>query len=389
MIYDNIGKYVSLSQGLAINSASAHLVSDVKNEVYSYKLLKIADMMSNKYTKYISKEVNKNVIADKKDIIYSRTGQIGIAFRGFSGVVHNNCFIVKLKTDKLDEDYLYCVLKSDFVRNQALSLAKSSVQPDLTHKMFNTITIPIPSLEDQKIIAKKLLNIENKIDINYSIINNLENIVELLFNKWFLQLDYPNKETADAYNSKLDRNLPIDWKVEKLSSISKISAGGDKPKVVSQIKNNDTKIPIYSNGEEKMGLYGYTNKALKPAESITVSARGNIGYAKIRKEAFVPIIRLITIIPKKEIYTEYIHKYISKYNFSKNGSIQQQLTVPNISDIDFPIPPEEILILFHNSTKKLYDKIASLENEITKLNEYKTMIFPLIIIGQIKIKEVA
>ena len=74
-------------------------------------------------------------------------------FRGYYGVVHNNSFIVSLQSDNLSKDYLYAVLNSDFVRKQALSLAKNSAQPDLTHDMFKSIVIPVPTKKKQIEVA--------------------------------------------------------------------------------------------------------------------------------------------------------------------------------------------------------------------------------------------
>ena len=93
-----LGDFVELRQGLAINKGSAHLVSDTQDITYCYPLLRIADMMDSNFSKFVSKDVNSSVIANPQDIIYTRTGQIGLAFRGMQGVVHNNSFIVSLKS---------------------------------------------------------------------------------------------------------------------------------------------------------------------------------------------------------------------------------------------------------------------------------------------------
>lgn len=45
----------------------------------------------------------------------------------------------------------------------------------------------------------------------------------------------------------------------KIKEIAKVTAGGDKPKIVSNSYSDETPIPIYSNGMENDGLYGYTN----------------------------------------------------------------------------------------------------------------------------------
>ena len=172
MEYRPLKEYIELRQGLAINRGTSHLVSDFKNDDFTLPLLRIADMMENSYTKYISKDVNKTVIAEEEDIIYTRTGQVGLVFRGFSGVVHNNSFIVNFINKDIDEDYLFVVLQSEFVRTQALNLAKNSVQPDLTHDKFKSIIIPVPDMSIQKQIASNILKINSKIDNKIKLIKN-------------------------------------------------------------------------------------------------------------------------------------------------------------------------------------------------------------------------
>lgn len=73
-----------------------------------------------------------------------------------------------------------------------------------------------------------------------------------------------------------------------------IFAGGDVPKsALSYEKTAEYNVPIFSNGEKNCGLYGYTNNARVKEPSITVSARGTIGYTAIRTEPFVPVVRLM------------------------------------------------------------------------------------------------
>lgn len=168
-----LNEYVSLRQGLAINAATNHLVSNCKTGEFVYPLLRIADMVSEKFSKFISKEVGTSVIANKADIIYTRTGQIGLTFTGQSGVVHNNSFIVDVINDNINKDYLFTILQSDFVRNQATTLAKNSVQPDLTHDMFKSMRIPLPNKKTQHEIAKIYSILSKKCELNCKINDNL------------------------------------------------------------------------------------------------------------------------------------------------------------------------------------------------------------------------
>lgn len=227
MEYRPLKEYIELRQGLAINKGTSHLVSDFRDNHFTLPLLRIADMMENSYTKYISKDVNTTVIAGEKDIIYTRTGQVGLVFRGFSGVVHNNSFIINVINKDIDEDYLFVVLQSEFVRTQALNLAKNSVQPDLTHDKFKSIIIPVPDINIQKQIASNILQINSKIENNNKINKELESMAKAIYDYWFLQFEFPNKEGKPykssggkmVWNEKLKREIPEGWECVKLNEV--------------------------------------------------------------------------------------------------------------------------------------------------------------------------
>lgn len=132
------------------------------------------------------------------------------------------------------------------------------------------------------------------------------------------------------------------WEIKKLGEVCILSAGGDVPKdSFSYIKTDDYQIPIYANGEKNEGFYGFTNKAKVTKPSITVSARGTIGYAVKRLEPFFPIVRLIVVTPinLKELGLDYLDYVLRKIDFKHSGSSIPQLTVPMIKDYEIPIPP--------------------------------------------------
>ncbi|BBW92523.1 hypothetical protein PS1M3_26100 [Pseudoalteromonas sp. PS1M3] len=93
------------------------------------------------------------------------------------------------------------------------------------------------------------------------------------------------------------------WPVLTLSEIcSSVFAGGDVPKDrLSKFRTAEFTVPIYSNGEKNKGLYGFTDIARVTEPSITVSARGTIGYSEVRFEPFLPVVRLIVLTPNLEL----------------------------------------------------------------------------------------
>ena len=125
----------------------------------------------------------------------------------------------------------------------------------------------------------------------------------------------------------------------KLGEVADISAGGDAPKNYTKYKTDENTIPIYSNGVENEGLYGYTNYAKITKPAFTISARGTIGISFRRYTPYVPIVRLLSILPTSNVVDlDYLYYYSKTILYGKDGSVQQQLTVPMLANIDIELP---------------------------------------------------
>ncbi len=152
---------------------------------------------------------------------------------------------------------------------------------------------------------------------------------------------------------------------------TEIFAGGDAPKGrISKERTEEYPIPIYSNGEEKAGLYGFTDVARVEKPSVTVSARGTIGYSAIRTEPFVPIVRLITLIPdKSKIDIKYLYYAVQNYEFEGSGTSIPQLTVPMLKKYNFPLPPMEEQQDIVSALDKVTELLALRKEQIAKLDQ--------------------
>ena len=134
--------------------------------------------------------------------------------------------------------------------------------------------------------------------------------------------------------------IPDSWRWTRIISCSEeIFAGGDKPKNYSKTQTEQLQYPIYSNGVENNGLYGYTDipRVIKP--SVTVSGRGTIGFSCVRDKPFSPIIRLITITPSQLISVKFLNFIFKHLMESGTGSSILQLTVPMVKPKLIPLPP--------------------------------------------------
>ena len=149
------------------------------------------------------------------------------------------------------------------------------------------------------------------------------------------------KPLPDITEDEIPFNIPVGWKWVRLESVVEdLFAGGDRPAVYSPIKSLETPIPIYANGVFQKGLYGFTDKPTVVHHAITVSARGTIGFTCIREEPFVPIVRLITLIPNdKLININYFKIVLGVLLNIVEGSSIPQLTLPMIKTFVLPLPP--------------------------------------------------
>ena len=119
----------------------------------------------------------------------------------------------------------------------------------------------------------------------------------------------------------------------KLDKVYKrIYAGGDVPKDrYSTVMTSEYTVPIYANAEKDDGLYGYTDTARENELSITVAARGTIGFTAIRREPFLPVVRLITVVPDvTKVSERYLYYALRSCKPTSSGTSIPQLTVPDI-----------------------------------------------------------
>lgn len=228
--------------------------------------------------------------------------------------------------------------------------------------------IPIEDISEsiQNNIVAILQGLERKIAINRQINQNLEAVIADVMDYKFLS----NAET-----------LPKRF----IGDIASIKAGGDCPQEWSKYKTKDCQIPIYSNGTDNEGLYGYTKEPTILKRGITVAARGTIGYCTMRNGGYVPIIRLLAVTPNDIGGDVYLHQIFNRIKFRNDGSIQQQLTVPSLASIEIPYPNASTLKAFANITYPLIEKIKQNKIQIEELTKQRDELLPLLMNGQVSV----
>lgn len=210
--------------------------------------------------------------------------------------------------------------------------------------------------------------------VSRAVNDNLQQQAETLFKAWFTDFD------------PFDNIKPNSWEAYTLGEVTEIGAGGDKPKNTSKTKSAECPYPVYSNGLDNEGLYGYTDKAKIFDESVTVSARGTIGFVCLRHLPYVPIVRLITLIPKEGILSaKYLYLYLKQLHISGTGTTQQQLTVPDFRKTEILIPDNATMTNFTKVVTPIFNKIWANEDENKQLALIRDTLLPKLMSGEIDV----
>ena len=125
------------------------------------------------------------------------------------------------------------------------------------------------------------------------------------------------------------------WEQRKLSEeANDIIAGGD----IDKNKASDHgKYPIFANALTNEGLIGYYNDYFRiKAPAVTVTGRGEVGYAKARIVDFTPVVRLLSVKSKHDIF--FLENAINIHKVIIESTGVPQLTVPQLGSYEIFFP---------------------------------------------------
>ena len=259
-------------------------------------------------------------------------------------IVSTGFFVIRPKNG-VACGFLLQYLLSDCFNKQKDKHCSGATQKAIGNSALAKIQIDLPSLPEQKRIASELDIVRNVLAKQKK---QYKSFGDLIKSKFYEIFGDPVKNNKG-------------WNAKKLSEVCEmLIAGGDKPQDFSNQLNGEYLYPVYSNGETNNGLLCYSKKYRICKQAITISARGTIGFCAIRSPFFTPVVRLITIVPDKEINIIFLKYLIDNTKLEKTGASQGQLTIPMIEKVKVYIPP---LVL----QQQFADFVTDVEQSKTKL----------------------
>ena len=376
--YKRLGDYIELVNVRNTDLKVDYLVGLTINKKF---IPSVANTIGTNMANY--KIIEKNQFACSLMQV-SRDGKIPIArFEEEVGIMSPAYPVFKVVDETaLLPAYLMMWFEREEFDREAAYYAVGGVRGNLTWDDFCDMKLPVPSIEKQQQIVDEYQSIENKIKVNEQICEQLEDTAQAIYREWFVEFNFPDEDGKPfkdnggkmVWSDELDKEVPEGWEVRELSEVTEIKAGGDRPKEYSDYKTSDFNVPIFSNGIANEGLYGFTNKANYEKGSITVSARGTIGYCVLRNMDFDAIVRLLVLTPKLNNLSVYLWHTLKTVDFVDSGSVQKQLTVPQISNILIPVPLDTMLQRYDLTMNVFYDQIKNLNDTNESLEHFKSLL---------------
>lgn len=261
--------------------------------------------------------------------------------------VNNHAHVLRTNDFLVDSFLVYFLNYSDLD-----SYISGAIIRKLTQASLRNIDIPLPPKSTQLAIVSELDKINELIRLKKEQLKDFDNLAQSLFYEMF---------GDPAENEK-------GWEVKKLGEICEIFAGGDKPKDMCEIQNNEYIYPVIANGEGEKGILGYTKNCRVTKEAVTIGARGaSIGNCRIVKNGFTPAIRLLTLIPTGSIDCCFLYYFVKDLNYKQNGAGQAQLTVPNIKCEFIPLLPLPLQRLFAQRIEQIEREKSEVQKSIQDL----------------------
>ena len=249
--------------------------------------------------------------------------------------------------------FIAMALNNAKMDKQLKRLVSSSVRMDgllnISFEDYMSVTLHLPSSTEQKHIADFLKKIDERIAAQEKLLASLKKykrgLVKALISGTVAFACSENKR----------------WETVRLAEIFTISAGGDIDRQNSSpTYSTSYPYPVYANALTNNGLYGYANYFKVEGDSITVSGRGEVGHAIARHCKYVPIVRLLSLVPKYEDDVDFFAYMINATSIYIESTGVPQLTSPQLDAVKVFRPP----ILEQKRISSLLLKIdAKIENE--------------------------
>jgi len=337
------------------------------------------------YVNKLEKNEEKYVI-EKGDLLIAlsgaTTGKNGVYYLDEIAYLNQRIGNIKIKNkEKVLNEYrnYYIALKNEDI----LNLAYGGAQPNISPKVIEFISIPLPPIKEQQRIVNRIEFLFAKLDRAKELIENT--LAQFEQNKMAILHKAFTGELTVKWRKENNINEKNFFYKVKLRNVIKLISGRD----VSVSLCNDKSIGIpYILGasnikDNKFFIERWIENPVVVSEKndILLSVKGTIGKLYLQKEEKINISRQIMALRAlNELNTHYLYYFLlrecERLKFEGNGLIPG-ISRKDILDLNILLPTLEEQQEIVNILDKLlakYNKIKNLEQQLEKIELLKKAI---------------
>ncbi len=262
--------------------------------------------------------------------------------------------------------------------------------PSLRTETLNRLEFNVPPLETQQKIAKVLSAIDDKIELNNSINNNLEQQAQAIFKSWFVDFE------------PFGGTMPKDWSEDILGNFIEIKRGGSPRPIQDYISDSgyrwlkisdatSIQSPFILNIKEYIKENGINKTVLLKAGSLVLSNSATPGIPKIL-DVDSCIHDGWLYFPESKLSNEYLYllfKFIRPNLVALgNGSVFTNLKTDILRNYNTILPSQETLKQFDNIASAIFKKILYNTRENGRLTQLRDTLLPKLMSGEIDVLNV-
>ena len=356
--------------------------------------------------------------AYRNDLIFTAAGTIGQVgvipenSRYTKYVISNKQIRARIDTKKIDLLYAYW-FSSPWIRAFLIRNNKGSTVPLLTLSEIKDLPIIYPeSIDEQKTIISVIDNISKKIEINKKINDYLEEQLQLLYDYWFTQFNFPDDDGQPykasnglmVWNENINHIIPAGWQVKPMGTICSFRNGinynknveGNTTYKIINVRNisSSTLFLDESNFDEICLPRQQGDKYCVSDESIIIARSGIPGATRILCNPSSNIIFcgfIICCTPYNNTLQNYLTLYLKQFEGSSatqtGGSILKNVSQETLKNLLVPIPPQSLLNQFNDSVSHIYNLIIGNIKENVQLTTLRDWLLPMLMNGQATIED--
>ena len=335
-----------------------------------------------------------------------KTAKVAVLDDGEVGFGSTEYIVFRAK-DGIDEDFIYYLVCSPFVREPAIkSMVGSSGRQRVQTDVVQNLEIMVPDYEEQKRISGILKSLDDMIVANTEVNKNLEEQAVVLFRSWFSAFSLsPN---SPRVNSEFGE-IPEDFAVVKVGSLPMLVtdyvANGSfaslkanvnlyqEPNYAYFIRNTDLKSGSFGVFVDQHS-YEFLSKSTLFGGEIIISNVGDVGSVFLCPKLDGRMTlgnNIIMLRPEDDHLRYYLYiwfKYLQGQALIqgiKGGSAQPKFNKTDFKNTSVLIPPKDMLSRFHETVAPMFETISQRQTETSRLADLRDTLLPQLMSGEIDV----